>query len=99
MENPKLFIGNLNFETTKEDINDLFAPFGTILRIRLRPKKGFAFVEMSTPEEAATAIKTLDQQEFKGRLLRITPELTKKQAKAVTRQRFRERKETADEMT
>ncbi|MBU2513220.1 RNA-binding protein [bacterium] len=90
MEKQKLFIGNLNFETTEDDIKALFSAYGTIQNIRMRPKKGFAFVEMSSPEEAAAAIQNLDQSEFKNRPLRVSLELTKKQAKAVTRQRFKD---------
>ncbi len=90
MENQKLFVGNLNFETTKEEINTLFSAFGTVKAISLRPKKGFAFVEMSKPEEAEAALLKLDQSSFKDRPLRISLEMPKKKAKAVTRERFKE---------
>ncbi len=90
MEKQKLFVGNLNFETTKEDINELFSTYGTVKNIRIRPKKGTAFVEMSNQEEAAAAILHLDQSNFKDRPLRISLELPKKKAKAVTRERYRE---------
>ncbi len=90
MEKQKLFIGNLNFETTEDEVNQLFSACGTVKSIRMRQKKGIAFVEMSSPEEAAAAIQKLDQSDFKGRALRISLELPKKKAKAVTRERRRE---------
>ena len=89
LEKQKLFVGNLNFETTEEDINHLFSTYGTVKSIRIRPKKGTAFVEMSTPEEAGAAMAQLDQSEFKDRPLRISLELSKKKARTITRDRFK----------
>ncbi len=90
MEKQKLFVGNLNFETTEDEVKALFSKHGTVKAIRIKQKKGTAFVEMSTPEEAADAIKQLDQSELKGRTLRVNLEVSKKQAKAYTRDRFKE---------
>ncbi|MBU3914325.1 RNA-binding protein [bacterium] len=91
MENQKLFVGNLNFETTEEDVKNLFSTFGVVKSIRLSQKKGTAFVEMSTPEEAANIIAKLDKSDFKGRPLRISLELSKKKARAMTRNRFKDK--------
>lgn len=88
MENQKLFVGNLNFETTEDDVNQLFSAYGTVQSIRFRQKKGFAFVEMSKPEEAAAALLNLNQSDFNNRPLRISLELPKKKAKKLTRGRF-----------
>ena len=88
MERQKLFVGNLNFETTEEEVQQLFSAYGTVTNIRIRQKKGTAFVEMSKPEEAAAAMSQLDQQDFKNRPLRISLELSKKRAKTVTRRRY-----------
>ncbi|MBT4264777.1 MAG: RNA-binding protein [Deltaproteobacteria bacterium] len=90
MERQKLFVGNLNFETTEDEVKALFSKCGTVKAIRIRQKKGTAFVEMSTPEEAAAAIKQLDQHEFKDRPLRVNLEVSKKKAKAATRDRYKE---------
>jgi RNA recognition motif-containing protein len=90
MKNQILFVGNLDYETTEEDINGLFSNYGKVNSIRIRPKKGVAFVEMSTSEEAANAMEKLNQADFKDRQLRISFELPKKKAKAVTRERRRE---------
>ena len=72
----KLFVGNLPFSATEDQIRDLFMQHGPVESIALitdrdtgRPR-GFGFVEM--PEEAAeVAIKKLDQTDFGGRALRV----------------------------
>ena len=58
----KLFVGNLSYQATEEDIRELFQQAGTVESVRIvtdqftgRPK-GFGFVEMSTPEEASRAV-------------------------------------------
>ncbi|PIV09106.1 RNA-binding protein [Candidatus Roizmanbacteria bacterium CG02_land_8_20_14_3_00_36_15] len=69
----KLYVGNLLYETTEDDLKDLFAQAGTVVSatiIRFRDSgrsKGFGFVEMSSEEEAKKAIETLHGQDFKGR--------------------------------
>ena len=88
MENKTLFVGNLNFEITEEEVNELFSAHGTVRSIRIRPKKGTALVEMSTAAEAVKALEKLNQTDFKDRPLRISLEISKKKAKIVTRQRY-----------
>src|SRR6478735_7509192 len=73
----KLFVGNLSFKTTKNDLQDAFAAHGTVVETNLmmdrmtgRPR-GFAFVTMSTPEEAQKAIDSLHGKEFDGRALTV----------------------------
>lgn len=90
MDKQKLFVGNLNFAATEADVNQLFSVYGTVKNIRLQQKRGCAFVEMSSAEEAASAIQNLDHKDFMDRPLRISLELTKKQAKAVARARIKE---------
>lgn len=73
----KLFVGNLAFSATEESINNLFQRHGTVDSCRLITdrdtgrSKGFAFVEMSTNDEAADAISGLDGQDFDGRALKV----------------------------
>jgi len=90
METKRLFVGNLSYETTKEEIVTLFSAFGKVEAISLRPNKGFAFVVMSKPEEAMAVIDHLDQTDFKDRLLRVAWELPKRTARKVTRARFKQ---------
>jgi RNA recognition motif-containing protein len=73
----KVFVGNLSFNTTKEELEALFAPMGEIAEVFVpldrdtgRPR-GFAFVSFATPESAAEAIQKLDGAELGGRNLRV----------------------------
>jgi len=73
----KLFVGNLSFNTTENDLQDAFAAFGTVVEANLmmdrmtnRPR-GFGFVTMSTPEEAQKAIAGLNGKEVDGRALTV----------------------------
>ena len=73
----KLYVGNLSFNTTAQDLETLFAAHGTVQSASLIEdretgrSRGFAFVEMSTSEEANAAIATLDGQDVDGRNLKV----------------------------
>lgn len=73
----KLFVGNLSFKTTENDLQDAFAACGTVVETNImmdrmtgRPR-GFAFVTMSSPEEAEKAIEALHGKDFDGRALTV----------------------------
>jgi RNA recognition motif-containing protein len=73
----KLFVGNISFNTTENDLQDAFAAHGTVLEANLmmdrvsgRPR-GFGFVTMSTPEEAQKAITALNGKDMDGRSLTV----------------------------
>jgi cold-inducible RNA-binding protein len=73
----KLFVGNLSFNTTENDLQDAFAAHGTVVETNLmmdresgRPR-GFGFVTMSSPEEAQKAIDALNGKEMDGRALTV----------------------------
>ena len=73
--NTKLYVGNLSYDTTENDLQDLFSPHGTVAEVHLptdrdtgRPR-GFAFVTMSAPEGAQAAIDALNGQDQAGRNL------------------------------
>lgn len=74
----KLYVGNLLYETTDDDLKAHFGTVGTVVSatvIKFRDtgkSKGFAFVEMTTEEEAKKAIDTLNGQDFKGRKLIVS---------------------------
>src|SRR5436305_1384526 len=77
MSNTKLFVGNLSFNTTENDLQDTFAAHGTVVEANLmmdrdsgRPR-GFGFVTMSTPEEADAAISALNGKSIEGRALTV----------------------------
>lgn len=73
----KLYVGNLSFTATEDELRQYFAQAGTpdsvaIIKDRMTGKsRGFGFVEMSTDGEASQAIEALDGKEFKGRPLKI----------------------------
>lgn len=73
----KLFVGNLSFQTTENDLHDAFAAFGTVTEANLmmdrstnRPR-GFGFVTMSSAEEAESAIAGLNGRDLDGRALTV----------------------------
>lgn len=73
----KLFVGNLSFQTTENDLQDAFAAFGTVTETNVmmdratgRPR-GFAFVTMGSPEEAQNAIAGMNGKDFGGRALTV----------------------------
>jgi len=73
----KLFVGNLSFNTTENDLNDLFAAHGTVTETNLMmdrdtgKPRGFAFVTMSSDEEAQKAIAALNGKDVDGRALTV----------------------------
>lgn len=73
----KLFVGNLSFNTTENDLQDAFAAFGTVTETNLmmdrmtnRPR-GFGFVTMGSAEEAQSAIDGLNGKDLDGRALTV----------------------------
>ena len=73
----KLFVGNLSFNTTENDLQDAFAAHGTVTETNLmmdrmtnRPR-GFAFVTMASAEEAQKAIAAMNGKEMDGRALTV----------------------------
>ena len=72
-----MFVGNLPWSATEEDLNQLFSRFGTVESVEvLRDKftnraRGFGFVTMSTPEQALAAVAGTEGQDFQGRPLKV----------------------------
>jgi len=71
MQGSKLYVGNLTYSVTDEDLRDLFSSYGEIVDIKVIEGKGFGFVEMSSQSEAEKAKDELHDNEFKGRNLNI----------------------------
>ena len=72
-----IYVGNLSYEVTKEDLTTVFEEYGTVSRVSLprdretdRPR-GFGFVEMGSEDEESKAIESLDGAEWMGRELRV----------------------------
>ena len=73
----RLYVGNLSFQTSSDDLRDHFAQIGNVesaqvVEDRMTGRsRGFGFVEMTSPEEAAAAIDQLNGKEFGGRNLTV----------------------------
>ncbi|HEY9847078.1 MAG TPA: RNA-binding protein [Candidatus Caenarcaniphilales bacterium] len=72
-----IYVGNLSYEVTQEDLTNVFAEYGTVKRVQLPTDRetgrmrGFGFVEMGTDEEETAAIEALDGAEWMGRGLKV----------------------------
>ena len=72
-----IYVGNLSYDVTQDDLNQVFAEYGAVKRVQLPTDRetgrlrGFAFVEMGTEAEEAAAIEALDGAEWMGRDLKV----------------------------
>jgi len=72
-----IFVGNLNFQTTQEDLRSVFEQYGTVENVNVitdrdtGQARGFAFVEMTNKNEAETAISVLNGTELNGRAMNV----------------------------
>jgi RNA recognition motif-containing protein len=72
-----IYVGNLSFDATQEDINQVFAEYGSVKSVKLPTDRetgrvrGFAFVEMGSETEEQAAIDALDGAEWMGRTLKV----------------------------
>ena len=75
----KLYVGNLSFETTENDLQDLFEQHGTVNEVHLMmdrmtgQSRGFAFVTMNDDTQANAAMSALNGSELNGRALTVNP--------------------------
>lgn len=73
----RLFVGNLSFTTTENDLQDHFAQAGPVIAVSIMQdratgrSRGFGFVEMGSQEDATKAIGMFHQKEFQGRALTV----------------------------
>ena len=72
-----IYVGNLSFDATQDDINQVFTEYGTVKSVKVPTDRetgrvrGFAFVEMSSEAEEEAAIGALDGAEWMGRTLKV----------------------------
>jgi RNA recognition motif-containing protein len=77
MNQSRLFVGNLSYQTMERDLQDFFSQAGVVTSVTLMLDKftgksrGFAFVELATPEEANRAVEMFHGKEFQGRALTV----------------------------
>ena len=72
-----IYVGNLSFDATQNDINEVFVEYGSVKSVKVPTDRetgrvrGFAFVEMSSDAEEEAAIAALDGAEWMGRTLKV----------------------------
>jgi RNA recognition motif-containing protein len=71
MEGNKLYVGNLSYSVTKEQLKELFAPYGEVQQITVIEGKGFGFVEMENQVDAEKAKAALNGTQLSGRTLTV----------------------------
>jgi cold-inducible RNA-binding protein len=78
MNNKKIYVGNLSFNATEDELRAVFSECGSVASVKIITdrdtgrSKGFAFIEMSTPEEAVEAINRFNGSNQNGRPIRVT---------------------------
>ncbi len=71
MATNKLYIGNLSYRTTEDELREAFSAYGNVLSVSIIEGRGFGFVEMETSEEAERAKDGLNDAELGGRNIRV----------------------------
>jgi len=71
MQGSKLYVGNLSYSVTSEQLTELFSSYGEVKEVNIIEGRGFGFVEMSSSSEAEKAKEGLNSSDFEGRTLRV----------------------------
>jgi RNA recognition motif-containing protein len=71
MQGNKLYVGNLKYSVTSDQLKELFSSYGEVKSVNVIEGKGFAFIEMASPEEAEKAKDALNNTDFEDRPLKI----------------------------
>jgi cold-inducible RNA-binding protein len=77
MNQNRLFVGNLSYQTADTDLQDYFSQAGAVTSVNVMfdkmtgKSRGFAFIEFATPEEANQAVEQFHNKEFQGRALTV----------------------------
>ena len=71
MATNKLYVGNLSYRTTEDELREAFSAYGNVLSVRIIGGKGFGFVEMESSETAERAKDGLNETELGGRTIRV----------------------------
>jgi RNA recognition motif-containing protein len=71
METNKLYIGNLSYSVTNDQLKELFTNYGEVTNTNIIDGKGFGFVEMASSNEAEKAKEGLNETEFEGRTIKV----------------------------
>jgi len=71
MQGSKLYVGNLSYSVTNEQLQELFSSYGEVRQVNIIGSRGYGFVEMSSPSEAEKAKEALNGSDFEGRTLKV----------------------------
>jgi len=71
MATNKLYVGNLNYQVTEEELKEIFSAHGQVVSVTLIAGKGFGFVEMDTPDSAQKAKEALNGTDLQGRTMNV----------------------------
>lgn len=71
MTGSKLYVGNISYDATSEDLKEFFATCGNVVEAIVIERKGFGFVTMGSPEEAEKAKAELNGKELQGRTIKV----------------------------
>ncbi|MGA1868320.1 MAG: RNA recognition motif domain-containing protein [bacterium] len=71
MQSNKLYVGNLNYTVTNQQLEELFATYGEIRHVKIIEGKGFGFVEMADADAAENAKNALNNIKFEGRIIKV----------------------------
>lgn len=94
MEKKKLYVGNLAFQTTEDDLRELFSKAGTVESVKIITdgysgrSKGFGFVEMASEEEAKKAIEKFNRYSLKEREIVVNEARPPREKRSFERRRF-----------
>ena len=71
MEGSKLYVGNISYNTTSDQLKEVFSAHGTVAEATVIEGKGFGFVTMSSPDEAQKAKEALNGTDLGGRTIKV----------------------------
>ena len=71
MQGSKLYVGNLSYSVTNEQLQELFSNYGEVRQVTIIEGRGYGFVEMSSPSEAEKAKEALNGTDLEGRTLKV----------------------------
>ncbi len=75
MKSSKLYVGNLSYSVTSDQLKELFSQYGEVKYIKIIEERGFGFVEMSKQSDAERAKAALNGADFQGRSLKVNEAL------------------------
>jgi RNA recognition motif-containing protein len=102
-QNQKLYVGNLNFEASEDQVRELFGSFGDVQDVKIvmdrftGRSRGFAFVRFGTADDAGKAKEALNGQPFQGKTLVIDWARTEQQGGGASRPGFERRERPSGE--